>query len=189
MSVASSGSIASRRSAASSRGCRRRMAAALAGSSSSRISGISLAGDRLEQNRDLVVVEAKDDIGPVGRTEAIGQAADAELFPLGDQLPNLVDQLVVRHGRSVRCQAGLRFVRSMVVVRLCECWRRGSRPRPRRSVGVAWIVVKHGENSYGRCLLRPSAAGRRYSADNDVVALRATGDAGVAPTAQVKSHP
>ena len=112
MSVASSGSIASRRSAASSRGRRRRMAAAFAGSSSSRISGISSSGNRVEEDGDLVFVEPDDDVGPVGWSQAIGQTADAELFALGDQVADFIEQLVRGHGRSKRHEGRLRFVRS-----------------------------------------------------------------------------
>ena len=68
--------------------------------------------DRLEEDGDLVFVEPHDDVGPVGWSEAVGQTADAELFALGDQVTDFVEQLVRGHGRAKPREDCLRFVRS-----------------------------------------------------------------------------
>ena len=109
MSVASSGSIASRRSAASSRERRRRIAAAFAGSSSSRISGISSSGIDSRRTATSSSSSRSDDVGPVGRSEAVSQTPDTELFALGDQVTDFIEQLVRGHGRAKPREGRLRI--------------------------------------------------------------------------------
>ena len=48
----------------------------------------------LEEDRNLVRVELRDQVGPVGRADAFGEAADAFLLPLADQLLQLVAQRI-----------------------------------------------------------------------------------------------
>src|SRR5439155_25585658 len=58
-----------------------------------------LVGQPLEEYSDLGRVEARDEGGPLGRADALGEAGDAVAFALPDQLLDLLEQGIGGHDR------------------------------------------------------------------------------------------